>query len=191
MTEIKETESKQTWRRWQRFGAMIVFVIGLPLIASAIESGIYRILSVSDSIKLILISEPITKEMAAAAPKKATPAAKELPRLPSGEVSGVQDDPGGQVGHACAAEQPPIQLARAQRHSGHPRHREGGRGPKGAERIAQKRLPPQVGRDQRTHLVDQRIHGRGTRSPAALRAPERIERAGDRPPCERHVDQFD
>jgi len=75
MTEIKGTESKQTRRRWQRRGAMILFVIALPLIASAIESGIYRILSVSDSIKLILISEPVSKQTAAA-PKKGTPAAK-------------------------------------------------------------------------------------------------------------------
>lgn len=74
MAEIKETERKQTWRTWQRFAAMIVFTVGLPLIASAIESGVYRILSVSDSIKLILISEPVSKEMAAA-PKRATPAA--------------------------------------------------------------------------------------------------------------------
>jgi len=75
MTEIKETESKQTWKRWRRSCAMIALVIALPFIASAIESGIYRILSVSDSIKLILISEPATNQPAAAA-KKATPAAK-------------------------------------------------------------------------------------------------------------------
>ena len=42
------------------------------MICAAIESGIYRILSVSDSIKLILISQPVSKDMAAAT-KRAAP----------------------------------------------------------------------------------------------------------------------
>lgn len=74
MAEIKETESKLTRKGWQTFAAMIVFIVGLPLISAAIESGIYRILSVSDSIKLILISEPVSKT-ATPAPKRATVAA--------------------------------------------------------------------------------------------------------------------
>jgi len=63
MTPITRKDPKET-RKWRRLAGIVVLIIGLPLISVAIESGIYRILSVSDSIKLILISQPVSKDVA-------------------------------------------------------------------------------------------------------------------------------
>jgi len=52
------------------FAILILVLWLLPLISLGIESGMYRILSVSDSIKVILISQPLDKS-ATPAPKKA------------------------------------------------------------------------------------------------------------------------
>jgi hypothetical protein len=77
MTPITTTDSKQTWKKRQRLAHILVFIIiGLPLVSVAIESGIYRILSVSDSIKLILISQPANNEVVPGTKRVASGAGK-------------------------------------------------------------------------------------------------------------------
>ena len=77
MTPSMRTDCKQTWKACQRLAGIAVLIVGLPLISVAIESGIYRILSVSDSIKLILISQPVSKDVASAAKRGAAKAGKD------------------------------------------------------------------------------------------------------------------
>jgi hypothetical protein len=70
------TDNRRTEKKLQRLAGIAMLMAALPLTALAIESGIYRILSVSDSIKIILISQPVDKT---AAP----PATKRTAALPS------------------------------------------------------------------------------------------------------------
>ena len=55
---------------WRRAAGLAILITALPLLSLAIESGIYRILSVSDSIKVILISQRIDKQAAPAVATK-------------------------------------------------------------------------------------------------------------------------
>ena len=64
MSPTTTTDNRKAATRWRRLAGLALLMTGLPLISLAIESGIYRILSVSDSIKLILISQPVDKTAA-------------------------------------------------------------------------------------------------------------------------------
>jgi hypothetical protein len=67
MNPITMAGNGQTIKKWKQIACILsLAVLGLPLTSAAIESGIYRILSVTDSLKVILISDVSAKT----APKK-------------------------------------------------------------------------------------------------------------------------
>jgi hypothetical protein len=70
MVATTVTDKRNKAMKWQRLVGIAMLLTALPLASLAIESGIYRILSVSDSIKVILISQPIDKTAAPLAAKK-------------------------------------------------------------------------------------------------------------------------
>ncbi len=70
MRPTKSTDYSRAVAKWHTLAGITLLLAGLPLGSFAIESGIYRILSVSDSIKLILISQPVDKAAAQLAAKR-------------------------------------------------------------------------------------------------------------------------